>query len=244
MKLTINTAGVKALIPSDPQVDLTPIMADLGHDRYVSLGWLVRPVQEQGSVIFQLRLNDTQWLTLGKHNGTRYYWKKDDTIEIELPSVYSKDGSEDEEDVKEEKYRICPDKERYTPYVRGERVSMDCADEVALSLRLIVNVSAVVNLIVTVLDEFKVVLPKKSPGKDWMEHADIKWGHLNPGQQRMLAGQVLRGAIRNNEDIMPRVVELVESLHEDIADLVEQDKVVVPKRPIPVKVKVNKKETK
>lgn len=133
-------------------------------------------------------------LYLGKHNGKRFYWnsKLDDFYTVALPDLEDDD-----------KVVICPDKERYTPYVRGERVSLDCGDFVAVFLRgLGEDVEEVVTRITVLLDRFDTPVPKKSKGEDWNTHASYHWQALNNGQQRMLAGQALRHACKTNEELV------------------------------------------
>jgi len=186
---------------------------------------IIKLVNEEKTVHIYLRGWEGSDLLLGKHNGTRFYWKKDvlDEFEIEVP------------DFDDDKVVICPDKERYTPYERGERISMDCADFVAIFLRgLGEDVFEVVKRVTVLLDKFDVPVPKKSNGTSWVDHAAYHWEKLNNGQQRMLAGQALRHACKTNEDL----VGYIKGLPQPKPTKKEKK----PSRELPKKVKRNTKK--
>lgn len=101
---------------------------------------------------------------------------------------------------------ICSDKERYDTYrTPTGRISLDCADPVALWLRDAPSVDSAVKAIARYLDSQKYPLPKDAIEKGWVNNGDgwltylnNRHSHLNNGQRRMLAGQILRGAINEH----------------------------------------------
>lgn len=123
--------------------------------------------------------------SIGKFNGLRMYWSWD-TSDIEFdPESKSNSGT------------ICKDKTRYTTYDRGERKSMDCADDVAIFMRQFSDVDSAVSVVVRLLDSSSVPVPKNSSASSWSDHVIEAWSKLNPGQRRMVAGQALRSAVKN-----------------------------------------------
>lgn len=101
---------------------------------------------------------------------------------------------------------ICSDKGRYDTYrTPTGRISLDCADPVALWLRDAPSVDSAVKAIAKYLDSQKYPLPKDAIEKEWVNDGDgwlaylnNRYSHLNNGQRRMLAGQILRGAINEH----------------------------------------------
>jgi hypothetical protein len=128
----------------------------------------------------------------------RCYWKKlpatidvSNDVEVAEPS--------EEEDEERETPVICKDRSRYEPYARGDRVSQDCADFVAKTLRSCEDVDDLMARGTDFLTEIDAELPKKSDAKNWIEHV-AKWDKLNPGHRRMLMGQALRTAEKRADE--------------------------------------------
>lgn len=99
---------------------------------------------------------------------------------------------------------ICSDKSRYNRYHKKDgRMSMDCADPVALYLREFITIDAVVKFSSSWLDSIKYPLPKSAFKDGWVDEESATWAsylrnrysNLNNGQQRMLIGAILRKAV-------------------------------------------------
>lgn len=204
-------AAHKAGETPNPMIDVAQIDANEDEVDYfsVNIGSICR-IDTEGKTATYIAKTTEGEVALGKHNGTRFYWDKklnNDTLEFSVVPI--------DEDGDENKVVICRDKSRYTPYVRGQRVSMDCADMVALALRGFVEVYEAVNWACNLMDAAEECpVPKKSAATSWAQHADMYWGRLNNGQKRMLAGQALRYAAKNNDFVAEAVENHVLGLQE------------------------------
>lgn len=141
---------------------------------------------DQNAIIEQVELQDVELEAKLAEEAAEAY---EDAEEAEIEEVEVKDAGTEEE--KPKTGGIVPKvfKERYAA------TGNNCGDEVAEMMAEIVNVP---------------VKGRKNPGVDLERLAEVgrqnnidvaaRWGHLNPGQQRMNLGNVLRGKVNRAEE--------------------------------------------
>lgn len=129
----------------------------------------------------------------------RCYWAKKLAANIEVSDDVTVTEAIEEEGEERDTPVICKDRSRYEPYARGDRVSQDCADFVAKTLRSCEDVDDLMARGTDFLTEVEAALPKKSDAKNWIKHV-AKWDGLNPGHRRMLMGCAIRTAERKADE--------------------------------------------